>query len=123
MCSVAGIQASVFSYVSEFHSKKTMMKAVSIVASFMPAAFIFLPIIARFLFTKKWKFVIFGWNMSIWRVYLLACNVLNLLVLILVLQLPESPKFLVSVGRKMDALNVLKLIYAKNTTKSSDVWK
>lgn len=119
--SVAGIQASVFSYVSEFHSKKTMLRAVSLVASFMPMAFIILPLIARFLFTKKWKLFIFGWNISVWRIYLLAGNTLNFLVLILVLLLPESPKFLVSVGRKADAMKVLKLIYATNTSKSSDV--
>lgn len=87
----------------------------------MPMAFIFLPLIARFLLAKEWKLFIFGMKFSEWRIYLLAGNTLNFLVLLLVLLLPESPKFLVSVGRKADALGVLKLIYATNTGSSRDV--
>lgn len=58
-------------------------------------------------------------NYSIWRIFLLLCSSLSGLVAILLLFLPESPKFLLAQERHDDALKVLANIYRRNKNTDS----
>lgn len=50
-----------------------------------------------------------------WQIFLLICSVPSFVVGCLLFMLPESPKFLLSRGRKEEALNIFKKIYHINT--------
>lgn len=119
--SISGVQAAAFSFVSEFHTKENMKKAVSIVATFMAATFIFLPLLAWLTIPLNLEFYIYDLKFLSWRLYLIGGSILNILIFILVCYLPESPKFLLSMGKKNEALNVLRRMYASNTGHSKEV--
>lgn len=113
--SVSGVQAATYSYIGEFHSNETRTKALSFVAMFMPACFVYLPLLAWAIIPLEWEFVLTDdFKISPWRVYLLFSSLLNGINLICLIQLPESPKFLLSMNRKEETLNVLKKMYAIN---------
>lgn len=57
---------------------------------------------------------------SSWRLYLLLSTIPNLLAVIFLWRLPETPKFLLIQGHSERTLNVLKNIYAVNQKKRKD---
>lgn len=120
--SVSGVQAATYSYIGEFHSNETRTKTLSLVAMFMPACFIFLPTIAWIIIPMEWE-----WNVSEsitispWRIYLLCSSLLNGINFICLYQLPESPKFLLSINRKESTLCVLRRMYSINKKLDEEV--
>lgn len=114
-CSVSGVQAATYSYIGEFHSNETRTKALSFVAMFMPACFVYLPILAWTIIPMDWELYVFDTiKISPWRIYLLFSSLLNGVNFICLWQLPESPKFLLSMNRKEETLNVLRKMYSIN---------
>lgn len=112
---VSGIQASTYSYIGEFHCNATRTRTLSFVAMFMPACFIYLPCLAWLIIPMKMELLIFDYfKFAPWRIYLLCSSLLNGLNLICIWHLPESPKFLLSINRKDEALSVLQTIYGAN---------
>lgn len=122
--SVSGVQAATYSYIGEFHSNETRTRALSFVAMFMPACFVYLPLIAWAIIPMEWEFNLFNvMSISPWRIYLLCSSLLNGINFICLYQLPESPKFLLSMNRKEQTLNVLKKMYAINMRRDIQVFK
>lgn len=115
MYSVSGIQAATYSYIGEFHSNETRTRTLSFVAMFMPGCFIYLPSLAWLILPMQWRLQ-FSHFMTFapWRLYLLCSSLLSGFNLLNLLQQPESPKFLLSINRKEDALEVLRQMYAIN---------
>ena len=56
-----------------------------------------------------------------WRLYLLLLNSLSLISFVLINFLPESPKFLLSIGKHDEAISILKKIHDTNFGKGKDV--
>lgn len=124
ICSVSGVQAATYSNIGEFHSNDTRTRALSFVSVFMPVCFIYLALLAYFIIPMQWKILIHtftDYQISPWRLYLLCSSLLNGVNLICLYQLPESPKFLLSINRKKSAMIVLKHMYAVNTGKDPEV--
>lgn len=57
-----------------------------------------------------------------WRIFLLVCSLPSFVVAILLIFLPESPKFLLSQGDCEGALNIFRKIYHINTGKQDDFY-
>lgn len=55
-----------------------------------------------------------------WRIFLLICAIPSFIVAALLFFLPESPKFLLSRGRKEEAIEIFRHIYSTNTGKSKN---
>lgn len=121
-CSVSGVQAATYSYIGEFHSNETRTKTLSFVAMFMPASFVFLPLLALTIIPMEWEWNLFdSITISPWRIYLLFSSLLNGINFFCLYQLPESPKFLLSINRKEDTLHVLKRMYSINMNQDPQV--
>lgn len=90
----------------------------------MPACFIFLPTLAWVIIPMEWVWIVTE-NMKIspWRIYLLCSSLLNGINFICLYQLPESPKFLLSINRKESTLCVLRKMYAVNMHLDQEVLK
>lgn len=113
--SVSGVQAATYSYIGEFHCNRTRTKALSFVAMFMPACFVYLPLLAWAIIPMQWEFYLFDhMKISPWRIYLLFSSLLNGLNFIFLYRMPESPKFLLSMNRKAETINVLRNMYSVN---------
>lgn len=57
-----------------------------------------------------------------WNVYLFVCAFPSLIGGIAFIFMPESPKFLMSVGRNEEALRVFQLVYSLNTGKMKETY-
>lgn len=113
--SIAGLQASVFSYVSEFHTRETAPRAASFVSMFMPMIFIYSSIIGLFLIPMVWSLNLIFIKFVPWRLYIVLITSVNAFNILVFLFLPESPKFLLAMNKPDEALDVLRNMYEINT--------
>lgn len=89
---------------------------------FMPACFVYLPLLAWTILPMEWEFNLFDIiKISPWRIYLLSSSILNGINFICLYQLPESPRYYHSINRKEDTLNVLKRMYSFNMNADQQV--
>ncbi|XP_067215213.1 synaptic vesicle glycoprotein 2C-like [Linepithema humile] len=117
-----GPLAMVMTYLTEFHSAKykprfaTWAGFLFVVANIVPAALAFtiLPL--------NWHIDIFGRDYSSWRIYLLICSIPPVVGLVTATMLPESPKYLMAIGRSDAALKLLRRIYCMNTRQPSETF-
>jgi len=57
------------------------------------------------------------WAPASWRAFFFVCTLPNLLSVLFLLFLPDSPRFLLSKGKTTEALRVLQRLYAANSGK------
>lgn len=57
-----------------------------------------------------------------WQIFLLICGLPSLISGLILIMLPESPKFLMSQGRNMEALKEFQKMYAFNTRKPKNTY-
>lgn len=116
ICSISGLQASAFSYVSEFHTKETAPRASSFVSMFMAVIFIYSAIVGIIFIPMNWNVDLYFVNFVPWRLFVVVIAVINAINAILfTFFLPETPKFLLAMNQPDDALNVLRTMYKANT--------
>lgn len=118
---LSGVQAATYSYVMEFHRGSQRNVSVSFVTMFMPAVYIFLPVLAWFIIPMNWEVLIFGLKFTPWRLFLICSSMLNVMNFIFMLLLPESPKFLLSMDKKEETLEVLRTMYRINSGERKEV--
>lgn len=105
------------SYVSEFHTSTTAPRAVAYATLFSNAIAIFMAIPAIIFF----GWLDWTWDFQRWRAFIICISAMNLLNGLIYTMLPESPKFLLTINRKENALKVLQRVYAFNTGKPPEV--
>lgn len=118
---MSGIQATTFSYVTEFHASDTRKRAVAIVSIFLPAVFVFASAFAWAIIPSNLQFALFGMLFKPWRIYLMFASTVHLATFCMITWLPESPKFLISMGRTDETIVAMRRIYAANTGEPSTV--
>lgn len=117
-----GPLAMVMTYLTEFHSARykprftTWVGFLFAVANIVPAALgvIILPL--------DWNIDIFGQDYNSWRIYLLICSIPPVVGFVTATMLPESPKYLMAIGRSNAALKLLKRMYCMNTRQPSETF-
>lgn len=115
------MQAATYSYIGEFHSNATRTRAAAFVAMFMPACFVYLPLLAWLIIPMQWEWYLLDFKIAPWRLYLFCSSLLNCFNFICLYYLPESPKFLLSIGKKAETLTVLRRMYEINTGNAQEV--
>ncbi|KAJ8977731.1 hypothetical protein NQ317_019406 [Molorchus minor] len=112
------------SYLSEFHSSKYRPKIQLTIGTMTAIGTIVLPILAWGILTQSWEFSLFGGylEMHSWNIYLLLCSLPGIIGGIVFLFLPESPKFLMTIGKNEMALQIFRKVYRINTGKSEDMF-
>lgn len=118
---MSGVQAASISYLGEFHGDQTRAKWVSLAIMFMPIAIIYQPAIGLFVMPRTWGFYIFGMLYGTWRIYIMFSSSIVALAFVSTMYLPESPKFLLAMGKQSEALDVLAKIYRWNTGRTGKV--
>lgn len=111
------MQASVYAYVSEFHSAEKKSTSTAFVSTFMAFTSIYLPFLA-WLIVPIQPWWLWGMKFSSWRMFLIVASSLNVISVIGISILPESPKFLLSMEREDAAMSVLHRIYRMNADAS-----
>lgn len=68
-----------------------------------------------------WQFSIFGLLYTPWRLYTFMSSLIQAFAFVAMIFLPESPKFLLAMGKSDDALAILSKVYAVNTGNQKEV--
>jgi hypothetical protein len=72
-------------------------------------------VVAIWILSYTWKFEIYpGYEFRPWRLLLLTYAVPGVLAFLWVLRLPESPRYLLTMKRDDEALEIVKWIYMRN---------
>jgi len=88
----------------------------------MPAVYVFLPVLAWFIIPMNWEVPVFGLKFTPWRLFLICGSLLNEMNFIFISLLPESPKFLLSMDKKEETLNVLRTMYKINSGEPKEMF-
>ena len=77
---------------------------------------VLLPLIAWIFINQHWEFYIPFINVVYkpWRLFLVVCGLPSLICSIILTQLPESPKFVLSQGMQEEAIAILQKMYLTN---------
>ncbi|XP_049770493.1 synaptic vesicle glycoprotein 2A-like [Schistocerca cancellata] len=113
---ICGPSAVTYAYLGEFHSDKTRTQAIVYVCIFLSMALLVEPGLAWAVIPQPWAAPLPWITMRSWRVFLILGAVPSAATFLgLWLLLPESPKFLLAVGRHDEALGVLRKMFATNS--------
>ncbi|KAL5275748.1 hypothetical protein ACFFRR_001538 [Megaselia abdita] len=101
--------AIIYAYVGEFYSMKNVDRAILASATIAAVGAILLPIFAWLIINRNWSVYIPLLEMSYnpWRLYIVVCAIPGLICGLAFFNLPESPKFLLSVGEEKEALRII----------------
>ncbi|XP_075230665.1 synaptic vesicle glycoprotein 2B-like isoform X2 [Lycorma delicatula] len=111
-------------YLSELFNGKYRDRVIMSTGIFTSIGGIIQPIIAWYLIPKHIVYEFFDGKMKInsWRIFTLLSTLPSIMAAILTAFCVESPKFLMSQGRKEEALKVFRRIYEINTGKPADTY-
>lgn len=112
----------IWSYFAEFQPKSKRGSMLSFMAAFWTLGNLFVAGLAWLIIPANigYKTPTFFYNS--WQIFLLICSVPSFVVGCLLFFLPESPKFLLSRGRKEEALHIFRKIYHINTGQDVDAY-
>ena len=118
---MAGATSAGYSYISEFHTSSTAPRAAAFISIGLYCVWPLMSPLAMLIIPMDWHYSLHFVEFKPWRFFLLCTSLVNLMNAILSSFLPESPKFLVAMNRKDEALEVLSRVYAVNTGNSKHV--
>lgn len=118
-----------FTYLAEFHSSKLRMKIICYSGIFFTLSWLILPMVSYLILPLNVDYHITNnLKFTSWRLFLIILSLPELITSILLMRLPESPKFLKCKGKYEKALIILKEIYEinnsnKNNNNAGKKWK
>lgn len=122
---LSGIKGTSMSYLSEFHNTRMRPVHLSLLSSFIMSSAIFQPLIAMVFLQNSEYFTLYNSFVKVksWRLFILVGSLVSGLGSLLIHWLPESPKFLLAMGKPKAAIKVLQNMYAVNTGIKRNVGK
>lgn len=84
---------------------------------------ILMPLVAWIVINQEWQFDVpfIGITYKPWRLYLVVCSLPGLFVALILIVLPESPKFVLGQGKSTEAYEILQRVYHINNGKTSSL--
>lgn len=113
----------IWSYFAEFQPKDKRGAMLSFMAAFWTLGNLFVAGLAWLIIPSGLEYITTNFVYNSWRIFLLVCALPSFIVAILLLFLPESPKFLLSQGKHDRTIEIFRSIYHKNTGKPKDTYQ
>ncbi|KAL4703838.1 hypothetical protein ACJJTC_016805 [Scirpophaga incertulas] len=113
-CLVSASSATVYAYLGETHMSSRRASAIAWGSVFISFSFITLPGLAWSIIPGKWSFDLLGMAVVPWRAFMWTWCAPGIAAAVLLLLLPESPRFLLATHGPDAALPVLAQMYAWN---------
>nr|XP_049700800.1 major myo-inositol transporter IolT isoform X1 [Helicoverpa armigera] len=116
--------AAISCLTSEFCHSSIRDRVMLCQSSYAALTQILSPAMAWGILIQDWRYSFFdgAFVLNVWNFYLLAMSLWSLTAFLLYLMLPESPKFLVTQKRYVEARNILIKIYVENSRKPADTF-
>ncbi|KAK0182724.1 hypothetical protein PV327_000831 [Microctonus hyperodae] len=105
----------IYTYLGEFTAPKQRVKSICFVGFCWTLASFVLPGLAWIIIPLRFSYNFHGYLFNSWRLYLGIIGIPLFICGLLLMAYPESPKYLLSRGKKKEALMILQQIYAINT--------
>lgn len=118
---LAGLQVSAIVYMGEFHSNNDRPIFVTMAALFLPLGTLYSPILAYGVLPLTLQYHMGSLVFSQWRFYIIVSTLIVIFTFTAVMFLPESPKFMLMMGRKEECLTALRRMYVINTRMPAEV--
>ncbi|XP_056644681.1 synaptic vesicle glycoprotein 2B-like [Diorhabda sublineata] len=116
-----GPYSATTSHITEFHSSKYRGTVHMIRGTFFSVINLCLPIMAWGILPRQINISVFGYFvLKSWNVFMLVCASFPIISGLLYMFLPESPKFLMTMGKNREALAVMQNVYAVNSRKTKE---
>lgn len=114
--SISGPASANIAYISECHDNKRRGHAIMMTSIITAIACLFLPVMVFFIINQDWQFHIplIGITYKPWRLFFIACSFPNLVAFVMLIFLPESPKFVLGQGDEFGAYKILQEIHRLN---------
>ena len=111
-------------YLGEFHCNKNRSKYLSLSAFFATFGGVIQSTCGLIFLTMDFTIPLFGGFVIFdpWRLHILVCSMLSGIAFTFMLFLPESPKFLLLLGKPEESIAVLKRVYLCNNKNSNEVY-
>ncbi|KRT78777.1 membrane transporter, partial [Oryctes borbonicus] len=116
--------AALTTVISEFHCAKYRTRVVMVLGIMYSLGQLVIPGLAWIIIPRNLDFDLFNGNLKLhsWNFFILICALPSAGAAIGHRFLPESPKFLMTVGRNEEALRVFKKVYSCNTGNDPDTF-
>lgn len=123
--SVSGSSATIFVYLSEFHDNKRRSHAIMVSAVVYGILINVIPWTALIVINQEWQFDVpfIGVTYKPWRFFMVVCAFPAFISFLILLFLPESPKFVLSQGEKERTLKILQRMNRINNGQKSEFEK
>ena len=112
---LGGAGPVIWSYFAEFQPKHKRGSMLSFMAAFWTLGNLLVASMAWLIIPTDIGYESPEFTYNSWRIFLVICAIPSFIVAILLMYLPESPKFLLSCGRFEEALAIFRGIYVTNT--------
>lgn len=115
--SVAGSSVTIYAYIGEFHSSKNRSRAIMGAAMVYGVFCTMSPCLAWLIINQEFSFYIplIGTLYKPWRLYMLVCGLPSLICSLVLLKMPESPKFVFEKKSSEETIEILRKMYSINT--------
>lgn len=114
--SISGSSAAIYAYLGEFHTNAERARAIMFASVVFGIACMLMPIIAWFIINETWEWPLawLGISYRPWRLFMVAIGLPSLVCAIALLPVPESPKFVLSLGKQDECVAVLQWMHRAN---------
>lgn len=113
--SLSGASSAMYPYIGELLTQKSRSKLMTLIGFAMGFGIMVYTGIGWLVqrFSLQWE-IVDGWTLYPWRIQMILALIPGLVTVFIYLHLPESPEFLMSMGRDGEAMDVLKGIHQSN---------
>lgn len=106
--------------MGEFHGDRTRAKAVTFASMCMVLSLVWMAIVALFILPLQFEWTVWGsFVLRPWRLDMMVCSLMLALSFCVCTVLPESPQFLLALGRRDEAMRSLHFAYEMNSGQSA----
>lgn len=108
--------------LSEFHCAKYRARVLMLLGLVYSFANIMLPLLAWLILPRQMEVTFANLTLHSWNFFIIMCALPSLFSSVAHSFLPESPKFLMTMGKNKEALEIFKRIYSLNTGKPKETY-
>ncbi|XP_023021415.2 synaptic vesicle 2-related protein [Leptinotarsa decemlineata] len=119
---INGPFAALTAYLSEFHCAKNRARVQMILGAIFSLGNLLLPVLALIILPVQMNFNIGNLEFHSWNIYLMVSALPALASGLAFIFLPESPKFLMAMGKNEEALEVFQRVYRINTGRPMETY-
>lgn len=121
--SISGPSATIYAYLGEFHSNNQRGRAIMGSTIILGTACILMPLAAWIVINQEWEFYvpIIDIIYKPWRMYVVVSGLPGFLGALVMIFLPESPKFKLAQGNRAAAHEILKKMNRWNNGRKSSL--